>query len=64
MEGKYTLHWFDGSGVPLNVSQRIDESILTSQDEDEDPMYNEASDESDSYDKDYKSLCNMSICIF
>ncbi len=38
---------FDGSEVPLNGSQRIDESIFTSQDEDEDPMYNEASDESD-----------------
>ncbi len=36
--------------MPLNVSQRIDESILTSQDEDDDPMYNEVSDESDSDD--------------
>ncbi len=44
------MQWFDGSGMPLNGFQRIDESILTSQDEDEDPMYNEASDESDSDD--------------
>ncbi len=42
------MHWFDGSEVPLNVSQIIDESILTSQHEHKDPVYNEASDESDS----------------
>ncbi len=36
--------------MPLNMSQRIDEIILTSRDEDENPVYNEASDESDSDD--------------
>ncbi len=48
VQGKYTMYWFDGSEVPLNGAQRIDESILTSQDELADHMYNEVSDESDS----------------
>ncbi len=64
VQGKYIMHWFDGSEVPLNVSQIIDESILTSQHEHKDPVYNEASDESDSDYQDYKSLCIMPICIF